>query len=179
MLKATVNVVASFVLPRQLSLFDAAVPTRSDAPAGRLVDVHDTVCADSVLVHQPAQLDEQPVRVGVLLLRTVELFHAHGGLLVAQVHAMKELLDPPLAWTDIVSLCVEPFVHQAPERHRAEARDVGHPQDVLGHVHAHRHSVFHWWDTSKNQSRTMESTWTLRRFSVLHLQRVSERLECW
>ena len=34
-----------------------------------------------MLVHQSAQLDEQPVRDGVLLLRAVELFHALGGLL--------------------------------------------------------------------------------------------------
>ena len=101
-------------------------------PAGRLVDVHDAVCADSVLVHQPAQLDEEPVRVGVLLLRTVELFHALGGLLVAQVHAVQELIDPPLAGTDVESLRVEPFAHQAPDRHRAETQDVGHPHDLLG-----------------------------------------------
>ena len=62
--------------------------------AGRLVDVHDAVCADSVLVHQPAELDEEPVRVGVLLLRAVELFHALGGLLEAQAHATQELLHP-------------------------------------------------------------------------------------
>ena len=51
-------------------------------PAGGVVDVHDAVCGDSVLVPQPAQLDEQPVVVGVLLLSAVELFHARGGLLV-------------------------------------------------------------------------------------------------
>ena len=34
--------------------------------ARRLVDVHDAVCPDCVLVHQPAQLDEQPERVGLL-----------------------------------------------------------------------------------------------------------------
>ena len=57
--------------------------------AGGLVDVHDAVCADCVCAHQPAQLDEQPVRVGVRLLRAVELFPALGGLLVDQAH------DPP------------------------------------------------------------------------------------
>ena len=82
----------------QLSLFDAAAAPpdlmhRQEA-AGRLVDVHDAVCADRVLVHQPAQLDEQPVRVGVLLLRAVELFHALGRLLDAQAHATQELLQP-------------------------------------------------------------------------------------
>ena len=41
-------------------------PTRSVAPAGGLVDVHDAICADCVLVHQPAQLDEEPVRLGLL-----------------------------------------------------------------------------------------------------------------
>ena len=36
----------------------------------------------------------------------------------------QELFDPPLAGTDVVSLCLEPVVHQAPDRHRAEAQDV-------------------------------------------------------
>ena len=31
--------------------------------ARSLVDVHDAVCADCVLIHEPAQFDEQPVRV--------------------------------------------------------------------------------------------------------------------
>ena len=60
---------------------------RSDALQS--VDVHDSICADSALVYQPATLDEQPVRVGVLLLRAVELFQALGGLLAAQAHAMQ------------------------------------------------------------------------------------------
>ena len=80
---------------------------------------------------QPAQLDEQPVRVGVLLLRAVDLFHALGGLLEAQARAMQELLHPAFAGTDVEPLCVELFEHQAPDRHSAEAQDVGHPQDVL------------------------------------------------
>ena len=84
-----------------------------------------------LLIHQPAHLDEQPVRVGVLLLRAVELFHAHDGLLVAQAHATQESLHPPTARTDVESLCVEPSVHQAPDRLRAEAQDVGHSHDVL------------------------------------------------
>ena len=112
----------------QLSLFNAAAAPpdlmhRQEA-AGRVVDVHDAVCADSVIVRQPAQLDEEPVRVGVLLLRAVELFHALGGLLVAQAHAMQELLDPSLARMHVESLCVESVVHQARDRHRAEAQDV-------------------------------------------------------
>ena len=37
--------------------------------AGGLVDVHDAVCAGSVLIHQSAQFDGQPVAVGELLLR--------------------------------------------------------------------------------------------------------------
>ena len=94
----------------QLSLLHAtAAPPdllHREEPARRLVDVHDAVCADSVLVHQPAQLDEEPVRFGVLLLRAVELFQALGGLLAAQEHAMQELLDPSLAGTDVESLCV-------------------------------------------------------------------------
>ena len=88
MLKATVNVVASFALPHSWACFTS----RSDAPEGGLVDVHDAVCTGSVLVHEPAQLDEQPVRVGVLLLRAVELFHTLGGLLEAQAHTTQELL---------------------------------------------------------------------------------------
>ena len=43
----------------------------------------------------PAQLDEQPVRVGVRLLRAVELFHALGGLLVAQAHAVGRAIRTP------------------------------------------------------------------------------------
>ena len=97
----------------------------------RLVDVHDTVCADCVLVHEPAQLDEQPVRVGLLQSRAVELLQALGGLLEAQAHATQELLHPAKAGTDVELLCVEPFVHQASDRHRAQAQDVGHPHDVL------------------------------------------------
>ena len=74
-------------LPRvalYLSLLHAAAASsnlmhRQEA-ARRLVDVHDAVCADSVLVHEPAQLDEEPVRVGLLQSRAVELFQALGGL---------------------------------------------------------------------------------------------------
>ena len=99
--------------------------------AGRLADVHGAVCADNVCAHQPAQLDEQPVRIGVLLLRAVELSHALGGLLVAPAQAMQELIDPPLAGKDVESFCVDPFAHQASDRHSAEAQDVGDPQDVL------------------------------------------------
>ena len=66
---------------------------RQDA-AGGLVDVHDAVCAGSVLVHEPPELDEQPVRVSLLQSRAVELLQALGGLLVAQAHATQELLHP-------------------------------------------------------------------------------------
>ena len=100
MLKTTVNVV-------QLSVFDAAVAPpdllhRQEAARG-LVDVHDAVCADATGADQPAQLDEQPGRVGVLLLKTEELFHALGGLVAAQAHATQELIDPSLAGTDVES----------------------------------------------------------------------------
>ena len=50
-------------------------------------------------IHHPAQLDEEPVRVGVLLLKAVELFHELGGLLASQAHPEQELSDPPLAGT--------------------------------------------------------------------------------
>ena len=58
------------------------------------MDVHDAVCAGSVLVHEPAELCEEPVRVGLLQSRAVELIQALGGLLVAQAHATQELLHP-------------------------------------------------------------------------------------
>ena len=74
-------------------------PIQSDAPAGDgkrffFVDVHDALCADCVLVHEPAQLDEEPLRVGLLQSRAVELLQALGGLLEAQAHATQELSDP-------------------------------------------------------------------------------------
>ena len=103
---------------------------REEAARG-LVNVHDVVCADSVLVHEPAQLDEQPVRVGVLLLRAVELLQALGGLLVAQAHASQETPHPGVAGTHVEPLCVEPLEHQAVDRDRAQAQDVGHLHDVL------------------------------------------------
>ena len=86
-------------VPLYLSLSDAAaappdVMHRQEA-AGQVSSMFTT---RSVLTphgaHEPAQLDEQPVRVGVLLLRTVELFHALGGLLVAQMHATPWLSGP-------------------------------------------------------------------------------------
>ena len=43
----------------------------------------------------PAQLDEQPVRVGLLLLRAVELLQALGGLLEAQAHAVGRAIRTP------------------------------------------------------------------------------------
>ena len=119
----------------QLSLFDAAAAPadllRRLEAAGGLVDAHYAVCADTIGAHQPAQLDEQPVRVGVLLLRAVELFHALGRLLEAQSHAVEKPSDPPLAGTHVESLSVEPVVHQASDRCRAGAQDVAHSQDVL------------------------------------------------
>ena len=99
--------------------------------ARSLVDVHDAVCADSVCAHQPAQLDEEPVRVGVLLLRAVELFQALRGLLAAQAHATQESSHPLIAGLHVEPLCVEPFEHQAVDRDRAQAQDVGDPHDVL------------------------------------------------
>ena len=52
------------------------------------------------------------------------------------------------------------------------------PSNLLGHESrtshrqrcmSHCRSVFHWWDMSMNQSRTLGSAWTLRRFAVLPL----------
>ena len=99
--------------------------------AGGLVDVHDAVCPDSVLVHEPAQFDEQPVRVGLLQSRAVELLQALGGLLEAQAHASQETRHPGVAGTHVEPLCVEPLEHQAPDGHRAQAQHVGDPHDVL------------------------------------------------
>ena len=89
----------------QLSLLHAkAAPPdllHKEEPARRLVDAHDAVSADTMLVHQRAQLDEEPLRVGVLQLTAVELFQALGGLLAAQAHAMQELLHPAVAGTGV------------------------------------------------------------------------------
>ena len=54
-----------------------------------------------------------------------------GGLLEAQAHATQELLHPGIAGTHVELLCVEPFVHQAVDRDRAQAQHVGHLHDVL------------------------------------------------
>ena len=86
------------------------------------------VVADSVLLHEPAQLDEQSMRVGVLMFRAVELCQALGGLLVAHAHATQEFLYFDVAGTHVESLCVEPLEHQAVNRDYAQAQDVGHPQ---------------------------------------------------
>ena len=88
----------------QLGLLGAAaappdVMHREDT-AKCLVAVHDPLCADRVLVHQPAQLNEQPVRVGLLQSRAVELFHALGRLLEAQAHPVEELPHPAFAWNE-------------------------------------------------------------------------------
>ena len=112
----------------------AAAPSglmhREEAARG-LVDVHDAVCADSVLLHEPAELDEEAVRVGLLLSRAVELLQAVGGLLEAQAHATQEPPYPLVAGTHVEPLCVEPLAHQAVDRDRAQAQDVGHLHDVL------------------------------------------------
>ena len=119
----------------QLSLFLAAVAPsglmHQEEAARSLVDVDDAVCADCVLVHEPAELDEEAVRVGVLLLRAVELLQALGGLLVAQAHSMQELSDPLSTGAHVETFCLEPLVDQASDGHRTEAQDIGHPHDVL------------------------------------------------
>ena len=42
-----------------------------------------------------SELDEQPVRVGLLQSRAVELLQALGGLLVAQAHAVGRAIRTP------------------------------------------------------------------------------------
>ena len=112
--RATVHAEGDLRVTLQLSLFDtAAAPpdlTHRQEDAKRLVDVHDAVCADAKGAHEPAQLDEQPMRVGVLLLRAAELSHALGGLLAAQEHATQESPHPTAAGTsveclDVLSCC--------------------------------------------------------------------------
>ena len=112
-------------LPRvalQLSLLHAAaapsnVMHREETGRG-LVDVHDAVCTDSVLVHETAQLDEEPVRVGLLQSRAVELLQALGGLLEAQAHATQKSLDPSLAGTRVESLCVPALWTRAKQKRK-------------------------------------------------------------
>ena len=90
-------------VPLQLGMLRAAAAPpdlmHQQEPAGRLVDVYDAVCADSVLVHEPAELLEEAMRVGLLQSRAVELLQALGGLLEAQAHATQESLHPALAGT--------------------------------------------------------------------------------
>ena len=89
----------------QLDLLHAAAAPpdlmhRQKAARG-LVNVDDAVCADSVLVHEPAELDEEAMRVGLLQSRAVKLHQALGGLLEAQAHATQESLHPALAGTGV------------------------------------------------------------------------------
>ena len=111
-------------------LLAAAAPSslmhREEAARG-LVNVDDAICADTVLVHEPAELDAEPVRVGVLLLWVVELVQALGGLLEAQAHATHESLHPAVTGMHVERLCVEPLEHQAVDRDRAQAQDVVTP----------------------------------------------------
>ena len=59
-----------FCVALQLGLFDAAAappdPMHRQEAARGLVDVDDAICADCVLVHKPAQLAKEPVRVAAL-----------------------------------------------------------------------------------------------------------------
>ena len=59
----------------QLGLLRAAAAPSGlmhwEKTARRLINVDDAVCANSVIVHEPAQLDEEPVRVGLLQSRAV------------------------------------------------------------------------------------------------------------
>ena len=55
MLKAAVNVVASLVLPCSWTAMALSGLVHREKTARGLVDVDDAVCADCVLVHEPAQ----------------------------------------------------------------------------------------------------------------------------
>ena len=67
---------------------------------------------------QPAQLDEQPVGVGVLLLKAQELFLRTWRASSRTSTSTQECLHPALAGTSCHSA--------APDRDRAEAQDVSH-----------------------------------------------------
>ena len=51
-------------------------------------------------VHHPTQLVEEPVHVGVLLLRAVEVFHARCGLCEAQSVRLSRGSSPRYCWDD-------------------------------------------------------------------------------
>ena len=71
------------------------------------------------------------MRVGVLLLKAVELLRALGGPLEAQAHATQESRHTAVAGTHAEPLCIEAVEHQAPDGHRTQAQHVGDPHDVL------------------------------------------------
>ena len=104
MLKAIVNVVISFALPRSWACFAPRRPHPTCCTGRRRLDVSSmftTVCAVCVLVHEPVELDEQLVRVALLQSRAVELLQALGVLLGSQAHATQESLHPALAGTGV------------------------------------------------------------------------------
>ena len=125
------------------------------------------------------------MRVAVLLLKAVELFHALGGLPEAQAHgtscpsASSQSCTKPLIVTalkhktsDTLLMCSLSRVMSTGESTPFPAeRSV--PVDSVEHPWAQApdlsRSVLHLWDMSMNLSRTMGSSWTLRRFAVLLL----------
>ena len=126
------NVLHCFVPDVLISKWSWKLPFSKQLTNSNLNQVGQLFSSDDpVLVHQPAELDEHSMRVGVLLLRAVELLEALGGPLEAQAHAMQEPPYPPFAGTDVESLCVEPFVHEALESYSTQAQDVGDAHDVL------------------------------------------------
>ena len=87
-----------------------------------LANVDDAVCADSVLVHEPAEIDEEAMRVGLLQSRAVELLQALGGLLEAQAHATQLLLGRASSSSESSHPCNRPLIVTALRRSTSVTR---------------------------------------------------------
>ena len=113
-----------------------------------------------MLVHQQAQLDEEQVRVGVLLPRAMQLLRGLGGLLVAHMHAVQEPRGLSSAGTDaaIKSVRVDRVAAARPQPSNAAC-----PTAALSSSGG----------TSRRNSRARRVTWTLRRSVGSALVRIS------
>ena len=120
----------------QLSLLHAAVAPpglmHRQEPAGRLVDVHDAVCTDSVLVliSQHSLMNSRCVLACCCSGLRSSLTHLAGFLKLKRMPCMSFLAQVSPGRTSSSSASSHPCTN-ACYRHRAEAQDVGHTQDVL------------------------------------------------
>ena len=117
-LKATVNVVASLVLPFSWACFAAdGIPIRFAAPGGggtRSSSMLTTRSAPTACVSMSQQsLTKRRCALAFWQSRAEALLQALGGLLVAQAHAMQELSDPLSTAAHVETRCVEPFLDHA------------------------------------------------------------------